>query len=151
MLEKELMKNVSLCVTKLFLRLTVLLMNMKRNSDLKWVIIMEFVKTIIWNGSHHLKNLIEYHGCYWIVFQHRNKKRIVMDDYDLFCQWMTWKKEKKLRCNTILNNGKVSYAVKMVLRDSTKQIWRAVLRIVNYASTCLVYQLIMLMLSICSH
>lgn len=58
MLGKELMKNVSLCVSRLFLKLIPLLMNRKRNSDMKWVIIIEFVKTIIWNVSHDLKDLI---------------------------------------------------------------------------------------------
>ena len=57
MLGKELMKNVSLCVSSL-LKLMPLLMNRKRNSDMKWVIIIEFIKTIIWNGSHDLKDLI---------------------------------------------------------------------------------------------
>lgn len=58
--------------------------------------------------------------CYWIFFQNRNNKRITVNDYDLFCQWTTLKKKKKLRCNTILNTGNVICAVKMVLCDSTK-------------------------------
>ena len=57
-LKLSMMKNVSLCVSRLFLKLIPLLMNRKRNSDMKWVIIIEFVKTIIWNGSHDLKDLI---------------------------------------------------------------------------------------------
>ena len=34
--------------------------------------------------------------CYWIFFQNRNNKRITVNDYDLFCQWTTLKKKKKV-------------------------------------------------------